>query len=238
MIGFFYSCLRLTVKAILLVALIAIVVAYARLVGDGGLTEALIAHVEEETGRKLSIDDGFSVDLSFPPRLIAEGIRLENAPWGSRPDMLRAEAIVAEVDFLPLLIGDIAVPRIRLVGVDILLETNGEGVANWDDLVDFETAAGPLAGPAFPLLGPILGAGAVGVAGGTVTIVNATTGTSQTLSLGGTTLEVVDAGGGGTSGGGTGGGTGGGSSGGGTGGGTSGGGGTGGGGGTDGLPCP
>lgn len=44
-----------------------------------------------------------------------------------------------------------------------------------------------------PLLGPILGAGTVSVAGGTLTVTNAITGKTTTLNLGNTQFELPSA---------------------------------------------
>ena len=50
--------------------------------------------------------------------------------------------LIAEVDLLPWMLGDVAVPRLRLVGSDILFEIGKSGKTNWDELNSFDTAAG------------------------------------------------------------------------------------------------
>lgn len=191
MLSLIYRVVATAVKVALLLFIVAGIVAYAKVRWDlHGLKTALTRQIEAATGRRLTIngDVGFTM-LSLPPRITAEDVRIGNAKWGSRPDMIIMKRLEADVDLLPLLMGDVAVPRVRMVGVDILLETNKNGVGNWEDIANFETAAGPVA-PVIPLLGPILGSGTVAVAGGVVTLKDAVTGTAKTLQLGAGSLEL------------------------------------------------
>lgn len=183
---------RFTIKMGVLAAGIAAIIAYANLSDVEGWKQDLQDRVGKVSGRSLHIDGPIDFTLSYPPRIVLEGVRIENAEWGTKPDMLTAKALIAEVDFLPLLFGDVAVPRMQLVGVDILVETNSGGVSNWDDLNSFQTSAGSTAPsvPGFPLFGPILGSGGIGLSGGTITIANLATGAINTLALPGATIDV------------------------------------------------
>ncbi len=98
--------------------------------------------------------------------------------------------IVTEIDLLPLLTGNMAAPRLRMIGVDIIVERKANGNTNWDELNNFETAAG-LANPAaLPGIFPQIGGATVAVSGGTLTIVNAAASVPTVLSLGGANLIV------------------------------------------------
>lgn len=179
---------RFTVKMGLLAVGIGLIIGYANLSDLEGWKKDMQERLSTVSGRQLSIDGPIDFEVSFPPRIIANGVRIQNAPWGSRPDMLTAKQLIAEVDFLPLLFGEVAVPRVQLVGVDILVETKGSGEGNWDDLNDFQTSAGgPVGGPGFP----VFGLGGVGVAGGTVTIANLATGAVNILTLPGILVNGV-----------------------------------------------
>jgi uncharacterized protein involved in outer membrane biogenesis len=198
MLRLLYRAFALTVKATFLVAVVAGIVAYAKIRWDlRGLKTTLVEQIAAATGRTLTINGDVGIDLfALPPRITIDDVRVGNAPWGSRPDMIRAKRLEAELDLLPLLVGDVAVPRLRLIGVDILLETNKAGDGNWEDIANFETAAGPVA-PGLPILSPVLGAGTVSVAGGTVTLKDGITGTTKTINLGGGQIELASAQGGG-----------------------------------------
>jgi len=191
MFGLIGGLFRFTLKIGALAAGIAAIIAYANLSDVEGWKQDLQDRVGNISGRSLHIDGPIDFTISFPPRIVVEGIRIENADWGTKPDMLTAQALIAEVDFLPLLFGDVAVPRMQLVGVDILVETNASGISNWDDLNAFQTSAGATSStPGFPLFGPILGSGGIGLSGGSITIANLATGAINTLALPGAIIDV------------------------------------------------
>lgn len=88
------------------------------------------AVVKEETGRTLEI--GGKIDLRiFKPAIVAENIRFSNAPWGSRPDMVRARRVEVEIALIPLITGTISIDRLILIEPDVLLETDRKGRENW-----------------------------------------------------------------------------------------------------------
>lgn len=89
------------------------------------------AEVEKAIGRKLTIAGDLELGISFSPSLVVEGVSLANAPWGSRPQMVTAERLAAEVELWPLLSGDVRLTRLELDGVEVLLEVDGQGRANW-----------------------------------------------------------------------------------------------------------
>ena len=136
------------------IALIALAVVFVIAAGAGAylLTqideEALArkaqAVVKDATGRKLELDEPIELRISFWPALVAENVRLSNASWGSRPDMVRARRVEAELDLIPLLRGTVRIARLVAVAPDVLLETDAKGRANWD--FDAETPAGSVWG--------------------------------------------------------------------------------------------
>ena len=86
--------------------------------------------VKEATGRTLEI--GGKIDLRFfKPAIVAENIRFSNAPWGSRPDMVRARRVEVEIALIPLIMGTISIDRLILIEPDVLLETDRKGRENW-----------------------------------------------------------------------------------------------------------
>jgi uncharacterized protein involved in outer membrane biogenesis len=93
------------------------------------------------TGRDLKIGGKLQLDLfAAAPALVAEDVTLANAPWGTRPDMLRVKRLELQVRLRPLLSGRLEIVRLILVEPDLLLETDRAGQPNWR----FEPAgAGP-----------------------------------------------------------------------------------------------
>ncbi|HSF06075.1 MAG TPA: AsmA family protein [Methylomirabilota bacterium] len=95
------------------------------------VAELVGERVKAASGREFAIKGPLGVRL-FPSLAIAAGdVHIGNAPWGSRPDMLRLRRAEAEIAFWPLLRGRIEIRRFILVGPDLLLETDQAGTGNW-----------------------------------------------------------------------------------------------------------
>lgn len=88
--------------------------------------------VAAATGRTLTIEGDMDLSVSLSPAIVLNGVRFQNAEWGSRPDMAVIERIEASVPLIPLIFGNIEVTRLALVKPDILLERNAQGQANWE----------------------------------------------------------------------------------------------------------
>jgi len=180
--------MRLIVKISILGGFVGIVIGYANLSDLDGWKRDLSEQMMSIAGRRLSFNGDIDFTISFPPRIVARDVRIGNASWGTRKTMLTVDTLIADVDFLPLLVGNVAVPRVRLVGVDILVETGKNGKSNWDDLNQFQTAAGgPTSTPGgffgLPVAGPASGFGGISLSGGKVTVANLVNGTSNTVNL-------------------------------------------------------
>lgn len=86
---------------------------------------------EKATGRQLVLSGPLDLDISLNPAIVAEEVSLANAPWGTRPEMVRLKRLEVQVELLPLVFGEVRVQKFILAGADILLETNAEGQGNW-----------------------------------------------------------------------------------------------------------
>jgi uncharacterized protein involved in outer membrane biogenesis len=84
------------------------------------------------TGRTLTIEGDMDLSVSLSPAIVINGVRFQNAEWGSRPDMAVIERVEASIPLIPALFGNISVTRLALVSPDILLERNAQGQANWE----------------------------------------------------------------------------------------------------------
>lgn len=91
----------------------------------------IATRVEAATGRALTIAGDIEVGVSLKPTIVAKNLTLANAPWGTRPEMARLERLEAELEFWPLLTGNVEVRRLVLVGLDAVIETDAEGRGNW-----------------------------------------------------------------------------------------------------------
>ena len=107
------------------------------------LTKLLSASVKTATGRDLKIAG--PVNLSFFPGISvsAEGLSLSNASWASDSDMLTLKRIDLNIKTLPLLSKRIEIGNVKLAGLELFLQKNGTGKANWDFSAD---ASGEMSG--------------------------------------------------------------------------------------------
>lgn len=184
--GFLARFLKFSIKIGIVVAGIAVLISYARLSDLGDMRKELMSRIADSYAGRLHIGGEIDLQMTFPPSISIGDVRLRNAKWASRPDMLVADRMVAEIDFLPLLRGEMAVPRLRMIGVDIIVEQRKDGTTNWDELQDFETAAGPANPAGIPNIIPTIGGASVSIAGGTLTVLNTlASGAGTVLSLGG-----------------------------------------------------
>ncbi len=88
--------------------------------------------VKDATGRDLAIDGGIDLKLGLVPKLVANDVRLSNAPWARGPQMLTAKRVEADVALLPLLQRRFEVVRLSLVDPVITLEVDARGRGNWE----------------------------------------------------------------------------------------------------------
>jgi len=85
------------------------------------------------TGRELAAKVPLTVKLGSQPAMVAEGVTLSNASWGSRPDLARVRKLTLFIDPVALFLGEIKIGRLLLEGADILVEPNDVGDTNLDN---------------------------------------------------------------------------------------------------------
>jgi AsmA protein len=97
-----------------------------------GFKPQIQAAVLDETGRELSLNGPISLKWSLVPTIEARDVALGNIDGGSRPQMVTAQSIEAQVALLPLLSNRIVIPQLAVIKPDVLIETTQDGRANWD----------------------------------------------------------------------------------------------------------
>jgi len=105
----------------------------------------LTEQIRKVTGRELAAKVPLAVKLGSQPAMVAEGVTLSNAPWGSRPDLARVRKLTLFIDPVALFLGEIKVGRLLIEGADILVEQNDVGDTNLDMLPPPD-GSGPHAG--------------------------------------------------------------------------------------------
>ncbi len=96
------------------------------------IAEIVASQVSSQTGREFRIQGRLDWRLLPKLAILAEDVALANAPWGSRPDMLRIKRAATQLELWPLLQGRFNIESVALDGVDLLLETDAKGTGNWD----------------------------------------------------------------------------------------------------------
>ena len=90
----------------------------------------IVAAVQQATGRTLSLGGPLRISRSLWPTIEVTDLTLANLPGGTRPDLARAERIVAQLSLPALLRRRIEVGKLTLEGPNILFEFVG-GKPNW-----------------------------------------------------------------------------------------------------------
>ncbi len=119
--------------AVVVVALLVAAVVVMQSVDFNEYKGLIAEKAKEATGRDLKIEGDLKLDLlTFSPSIAVNGVRFQNASWGTRPDMMVVKRFEAQVAVIPLLSGTVEVKRIVLQGADILVEKNQQGRANYE----------------------------------------------------------------------------------------------------------
>ncbi len=146
--------------------------------------EPIAAAVRDATGRELRFGGSLNINIGLSPGISANGVRLQNAPWASRADMLTVDNVEVHLKLLPLIFGQVEVSRIELIGLDLLLETDAQGQGNW--ILELTDEPAPDVDDDGPGDGQMLTAAVLGKAvirNATIVYLDGTTGESQRVTI-------------------------------------------------------
>jgi len=92
--------------------------------------------LQDATGRELIIAGDLDLATSLTPTLTVTNVTFANADWATaKAPMVALKRLDAQIALRPLLSGVLDVEYIVLDGLDVVLESDGKGRANWE----FET---------------------------------------------------------------------------------------------------
>jgi uncharacterized protein involved in outer membrane biogenesis len=111
-------------------AALAIVVAT---VNPNRLKPRIEAAISQSLGRQFSIHGNVSFRGVLWPTIIADDITVANAPGGSRHDMVLMDEMQMDLSPIAALTGKTVLSNLVLLRPDILLETEPNGVGNWQN---------------------------------------------------------------------------------------------------------
>jgi uncharacterized protein involved in outer membrane biogenesis len=136
---------------------------------------ALIQAVKEATGRELVIDGPMKLSMLPVPRVSVLQVHFANAMGAEGAQMLDVRWVGASPSWLALLKGQVEVGRLTLYQPTIVLETDANGVPNWQ----FKPGAGATQPEGAPASGFHAAVGLLRIVQGTVSYTNPQT--KQTL---------------------------------------------------------
>ena len=122
--------LLLTASAVLALGVAGYVVMASALDPDR-LKEYLQDAVRRQTGRTLTIAGGVHLRFGLSPQFEVQDVALANIDGGSRPQMLTARSVRAQLALIPLLGGDAVISGLTVEQADLLLEQSADGTPNW-----------------------------------------------------------------------------------------------------------
>jgi uncharacterized protein involved in outer membrane biogenesis len=95
------------------------------------------------TGREVTIGD-IDLAVSLAPAIVLTDVKVANAAWGSRAEMVILPRLEVHTQLIPLLFGTINLTEITAENPDILLEIDKQGRGNWQFDVASESSSTPL----------------------------------------------------------------------------------------------
>jgi uncharacterized protein involved in outer membrane biogenesis len=85
-----------------------------------------------KSGRTVTIAGDLNVHIwSWTPTVAINGLTLGNPPWEPNRPMAKIERLEVHLKLLPLLKGDVILPRVALLRPDVYLHQDKSGRANW-----------------------------------------------------------------------------------------------------------
>ena len=102
----------------------------------------VLARLKGVTGREITVGGNVGLRIGLRPRIVADDVRMANAPWGKAPYFITAKRLEMQVALLPLLSRQFELIRLNVVEPVIALETSPDGRNNWD-LGDAPKTAAP-----------------------------------------------------------------------------------------------
>jgi uncharacterized protein involved in outer membrane biogenesis len=129
---------------------------------------SLIEAVKAATGRELVIDGPMKLSVFPVPRVSAQQVHFANAVGATGAQMIDVRWIGASPSWLALLMGRVEVGSVTLYQPSIVLETDANGVPNWQ----FQPGAGAAQPAGAPAAGFHLAVGELRIVQGTISYTN------------------------------------------------------------------
>ncbi|MBV9912448.1 MAG: AsmA family protein, partial [Sinobacteraceae bacterium] len=85
-----------------------------------------------DTGRTVRINGNLQGHLlTWKPSFTVNDLSVGNPPWETGPPMLQVQRLTVHLKLLPLLAGDVILPRVEVISPNVYLHQDKQGRANW-----------------------------------------------------------------------------------------------------------
>ena len=122
----------LKIASLVLTTIVAIVLVTLAVFDWNTLKHPLERMASAKTGRNISIGGKLDVHIwSWTPTITVNQLTVGNPPWESARPMATVDRVEIHLKLLPLLKGDVILPRLALYSPDVYLHQDKDGRANW-----------------------------------------------------------------------------------------------------------
>ncbi len=139
--------------AISLTSLVVLVVVALSVLDWNLIKHPIERMASAKSGRSVTISGPLDVRIwSWTPRVSLSGLAVGNPPWEQARPMLTIERLQVQVKLLPLLKGDVILPRVEVIHPVLYLHRETSGRANWTFGNTKPTNAPAAAAPKLPVV--------------------------------------------------------------------------------------
>lgn len=122
----------LTWTGVVLGVLVAAVLLTLAFIDWNALKGPIERMASARSGRTVTIDGPLDVHVwSWTPHATVTGLTVGSPPWEASRPMVHVERLNVQLKLLPLLKGDVILPRVELVRPNVYLHRDASGRANW-----------------------------------------------------------------------------------------------------------
>ncbi len=111
--------------------LLAAAVVFLSLYDFAQWQQPIATHLSNAVGREVQVVGPIHIRKSLAPTLVIEGVGIANRPWAKEDHIAHVARVEIRPSFLAALVGSLVIKELVFDGVNINIETDGDGGATW-----------------------------------------------------------------------------------------------------------
>ncbi|GEM_PF-2942680 len=128
--------------------LLAAAVVFLSLYDFAQWQQPIATHLSNAVGREVQVVGPIHIRKSLAPTLVIEGVGIANRPWAKEDHIAHVARVEIRPSFLAALVGSLVIKELVFDGVNINIETDGDGGANWHrDVAPGDLGSSPAVAP-------------------------------------------------------------------------------------------